>query len=377
MYRGVMIYDELLARVGGGVETMIPLLTESLVANRIPVTFATCENPKHPVCMRVRAAGGKIVSPIVTRGHRWKIPQTILKFLLVREFRSKSYGLLHCINLRWLGNQIFRVAKRHGLATLYTEAGDLKSSLDFNFIPVWFPDILKDVDHLSVQGAGIASDYRKRFGFMGPISILPFITFVPAAPKVKTDSSYWDGICQLTFAGRLAGQKRLDRLIESFAIAAEQDTSIRLNIWGHGPCVNQMSLIEKMGIQEKAVYRGKYDNRSLEDTERVFGVTDILYLASDYEALPLVFIEAMSRGIFCIGPAVGGIPEMLGNGRGIAVAENSPSAYAAAILNAAELHRKRSINREVIIDYYKHNLDPAVITPKWVELHKSLLHKIK
>ncbi len=375
MYPGVMIYDELLARVGGGVETMIPLLTEALVANRIPVTLATCDNPKHPVCKRVRAAGGKIVSPIVTRGHRWKIPQTILKFLLVREFRSKPYGLLHCINWRWLDNQIFRVAKRHGLATLYTEAIDLESSL--GFIPLPLPGLLKDVDHLSVQSAGIASVYRKRFGFMGPISILPFITFVPAAAKVNTDSSSWDGICRLTFAGRLAGQKRMDRLIESFAIAAGQDTGIRLNIWGDGPSVNQMSLIEKMGIQEKAVYRGKYDNRSLEDTERVFGATDILYLASDYEALPLVFIEAMSRGIFCIGPAVGGIPEMLANGRGIVVAENSPSAYAAAILNAAELHRKRSINREVIIDYYKHNLDPAVITPKWVELHKSLLHRIK
>ena len=58
---------------------------------------------------------------------------------------------------------------------------------------------------------------------------------------------------------------------------------------------------------------------------------DVLILPSYAEGLPTVLVEAGSVGLPVIGSAVGGIPELLGEGRGTVLPEISAGAVVRAL----------------------------------------------
>lgn len=62
---------------------------------------------------------------------------------------------------------------------------------------------------------------------------------------------------------------------------------------------------------------------------------DVVVLPSDAEGLPTVLVEAGAVGTFAIASAVGGIPELIGNGRGLLLEDVSPESLAAALQSTA------------------------------------------
>ena len=67
---------------------------------------------------------------------------------------------------------------------------------------------------------------------------------------------------------------------------------------------------------------------------------DVFVLASRTEGLPSAMIEAMARGLACVGTRVGGIPELLP--AEASVPPNDPSALADALARAAADPEHRS-----------------------------------
>jgi glycosyltransferase involved in cell wall biosynthesis len=55
-----------------------------------------------------------------------------------------------------------------------------------------------------------------------------------------------------------------------------------------------------------------------------------------FEGMPMVILEAWSKGVPVIGSRIGGISEMLRDGRGIAFDPGSPDALAQAVRKLAE-----------------------------------------
>ena len=53
---------------------------------------------------------------------------------------------------------------------------------------------------------------------------------------------------------------------------------------------------------------------NVNDINAIYANIDVLVLTSKFENCPMVILEAMSRGIPCVAPKVGGIPEILKDG---------------------------------------------------------------
>ena len=128
--------------------------------------------------------------------------------------------------------------------------------------------------------------------------------------------------------GRLAPPKRPDTILDALALVRRELPEAELHVVGDGPLRAQ--------VEARTAALG------LGDAVRLLGTsTDVpgllrgaacLALASDYEGLPLAVLEAMAAGVPVVASAVGGVPELVADGRtGLLVQPGSADGLAAAL----------------------------------------------
>lgn len=97
---------------------------------------------------------------------------------------------------------------------------------------------------------------------------------------------------KLLYLGRLDKAKRVDAILEGFAIALSKIPDLRLNIVGQGPEYDSLrKLAQSLGIQEHVHFQG-YDS----DTSKWYRESDALVTNSEFEGFGLTIIEAFSFG---------------------------------------------------------------------------------
>jgi glycosyltransferase involved in cell wall biosynthesis len=119
------------------------------------------------------------------------------------------------------------------------------------------------------------------------------------------------GRATLVFVGSLAQlYKAPDILIEAMAKAIQKGSDLRLRIVGDGRYRPMLeNLCRQLGIEERCKFLGQLPcGAAVQD---VLDSADVFVLPSRVESLPRAMIEAMARGLPCIGANVGGIPELL------------------------------------------------------------------
>jgi len=135
------------------------------------------------------------------------------------------------------------------------------------------------------------------------------------------------------FVGRLASNKGLPRLLEAFAPLARRDPRSHLVLVGEdggvAPTVDART--RAPGLQGRVVRVGHVaDERRLASAYRE---ARALVLPSDYEAFGLVLLEALAQGTAVVASRVGGIPEIVEDGRsGLLVPVGSAPALAEALV---------------------------------------------
>lgn len=103
-------------------------------------------------------------------------------------------------------------------------------------------------------------------------------------------------------AGRLTEQKRFDLLIRAFAAISAEFPEYYLTIYGKGPKLSELqNLAESLGIKERVVFPGY-----IADMPQRMEKASMFVLASDYEGMPNVLIEAMALGLPCVATDCGG-----------------------------------------------------------------------
>ena len=110
------------------------------------------------------------------------------------------------------------------------------------------------------------------------------------------------GAKQIGFVGRFSDEKQP-------ALFCSLSNNERLkkyvfHAFGDGPLLNQCK-----DAFPNVIYHG-----NVNDINDIYKNIDLLVLTSKFENCPMVILESMSRGIPCVAPNVGGIPEIVKDG---------------------------------------------------------------
>lgn len=142
-------------------------------------------------------------------------------------------------------------------------------------------------------------------------------------PDLHSNRSY-----SIALVGRAVPVKRLDIFIDTIAQLRDQyGLDVNGAIYGDGPLLSSMKAYSSGKVGDAIEFKGFVSNINDELIK-----ADVLMMPSDHEGLPMSLLEALAMGVPVVAHAVGGIPEVLNNGKcGTLVQEHSPNGYAAAI----------------------------------------------
>ena len=189
------------------------------------------------------------------------------------------------------------------------------------------------------------------------------------------DLSNWSPVKKydVLFVGRLTKAKGVDILIKAINILKEKyRKEIKAVIVGKGDLEEELKeLVKELGIEKEVEFLGVR-----KDIEKLMKSTKLFVLSSRWEGLPLTILEAMSSGAGIIATKVGGIPEIIQNGKeGILISPEDSETLAGAI---AELLKDRELRVKLGINAYKkvkEKYSIEVYSKNILELYKSLINK--
>ena len=194
-----------------------------------------------------------------------------------------------------------------------------------------------------------------------PVSVVPpGYRPLPAPPSGERPFSraYGLGTPFLLFVGRRASNKGLLELVEAFAPIARSDATATLVLVGEdgGMGARVEARIQELGLAGRVRQVGHVADEAL--LASAYREARALVLPSEYEAFGLVLLEAMAQGTPVIASRVGGIPEIVEDGRtGLLVPPRSPGPLSEAIRRLWDdptlAHRLGETARTTVVPRYR------------------------
>lgn len=151
--------------------------------------------------------------------------------------------------------------------------------------------------------------------------------------KIKNPEIVGHGTPEIVFAGRFVPQKNLTQIITS--LAEVKDLRWHATLIGDGQeCTAIENLTTELGLKERIAFPGW---KTPEEVVEIFHHSDILFMPSLTEGLPVTGIQGMASGLALVLSNAGGNPEIVKEGvNGFVHAPDDTAAYAATLRRLLE-----------------------------------------
>ncbi|MBI2549651.1 glycosyltransferase [Candidatus Woesearchaeota archaeon] len=254
--------------------------------------------------------------PDIIHAH-WILPQGLVAAVIGKLLKIPVVVTAHAGDVFPLNKPFFRILSRFSVRSaaavtvnsIYTRAAVEKISgrKDISIIPMGV-----DLKLFSSSSPAAAEAVRKRCGIGGR-----------------------DGK-MILFVGRLAEKKGVTHLIAAMAEIIKKNPGCKLVIVGDGP--EKPALVrqsQQLGLSENVVFAGSVPNNALPSFYRaadVFVLPSIVDRKGDTEGLGVVLLEAIAAGTPVVASNIGGIPDIVINGKtGLLVEQKNRQRLATAI----------------------------------------------
>jgi glycosyltransferase involved in cell wall biosynthesis len=182
--------------------------------------------------------------------------------------------------------------------------------------------------------AGMANILRE-MNVTSPIAIIPNVVelkhFYKAEPILRSDFGFSKNDILLIYTGRLAAEKNLSFLLQSFAGVAQAIDNVNLILVGGGPRQVEADLQEltaelKIGNRVRFTGMVTYDN-----LPSYLAMCDAFITASVTEVHPLSVIEGMASGLPVMGISSPGVSDTVEDGVTGFIASENLAAFTAKL----------------------------------------------
>ena len=275
----------------------------------------------------------------------------VLRYALPSMLYRRIPAMVHTVHnlaeqeVEWLGRCVHRAAFKSGVVPVAI-AQEVADSLRNVYGISGFPLIPQGISTETYRQPRVDSDtWRRQEGF-APEAVL----FVCVA--------------------RLALQKNHVLLLRAFAQGSASDPRAHLVLVGGGKLGPELEQeADALGLGGRVRFLG---TRS--DVPEILGAADIFVLSSDYEGSPLSIMEAMAAGKPVISTAVGGVSELVENGRsGLLVPRGNLTALAEAMNSLVENHKAREAMGRASLKLATERFDARIMTRAYEELYDKMV----
>ena len=205
------------------------------------------------------------------------------------------------------------------------------------------PLALRSADHVVALSQAVAS---------AAVALCPDVEGRTAVIHNGVDLDFWrepvtepdDAVPLIVAAGRLHPVKGFDLLMEAFAAVHQRFPAARLRIIGEGAERAALEArAERLGVSEAVEMPGWVGREALREA---YQKASVVAVPSRSEGLGNVAIEAMASGAVVVASAVGGLPDVVQEGKtGVLVPPEDLEALTDALIQMLELGETRRAMR--------------------------------
>jgi glycosyltransferase involved in cell wall biosynthesis len=131
-------------------------------------------------------------------------------------------------------------------------------------------------------------------------------------PPLSSLTTAADGPLTMLFLGRLCDNKGIYDLLEAVARVVKSGRKMRLIVGGNDEVDRFTASVKALGLEQVVDFRGWMGD---EAREQAYAESQVLLLPSYIEGLPICILEAMARRKGVVASTVGGIPEIIADGK--------------------------------------------------------------
>jgi glycosyltransferase involved in cell wall biosynthesis len=314
---------EVLGRSAGGIARHVAQVTEALDGSDGLVVDVACP-PDLPVAMPKQPK--EIVIPDGVRGHAGAVLQ------LRRTIRGGGYALVHAHGLR--AGIDCALASPRGTDVVVTVHNLVQPEVAGRRVVVdrWAEPLVVRLADRTLAVSQQISDHLKQLvpRASGKLEVLYLGVGDPPAvsrtrDEMREELAVEPGRCLAVTVARLAPQKALPLLLDALS---RTSTRPILALLGEGPLEGSLrAQCARLGLTDQVRFLGFRD-----DVADVVAAADVFCLSSVWEGVPLSVQEAILLGTPVVSTDVGGMSEIVVDGRsGRLVASGDARALAAAI----------------------------------------------